>query len=152
MGLFSKIFKKESDYSSAASYSRSKGTGYDDDVVPSQYRVRPDDPELSLPFRISKFIDYGGTRDKRLINTMAYIGTFLYNARSEWFPKLSEFQPVPRGLPIKSQVSAVGRLVYEKGINSEVFRAFLDRSDNLDELIRYLEQTQNRRTLYSRKQ
>jgi len=151
----SRLFKKDSveqgvleEGSGGSSASKSY---VEEDVTPRQYRVRPDDQELSIPFRISRFVDYGGTTDKRQINTMAYIATFLCNSRSEWFPKLSEYQPVPRNLPIKGQVSRVGRLVYEKGINNEVFRAFLDKSESIEELLRFLESTQNRRTLYSRK-
>lgn len=122
----------------------------EENLTPAQYKIRPKDPEISLPFSISKFIDFGGTKNKGQINTMGYIAQYLYHARPEWFPKLSDLQPVPRGLPIKSQLSSVGRLVFEKGINDQVFKAFLKESETIDGLLRYLESTANRRTLYKR--
>ncbi len=120
-------------------------------VTPAQYRVRGEDATFSLPFTVSKFVDFGGTRDRSQINTMSYVALFLYKNRPEWFPRLAELQPVPRGLSIKQQVGAVGKLVYEKGINDLVFKAYLRESETIEGLIKYLESATNRRTLYSRK-
>lgn len=128
----------------------SVGKGAEHDPTPAQYKIRAGDTEVSLPFAISKFVDFGGTRSKQQINTMGYIAKFLYHARPEWFPKLSEMQPVPRGLSIKNKVSEVGRIVFEKGINDAVLKAYLRESETIDDLLRYLEGASSRRTLYSR--
>ena len=117
------------------------------EVVPMQYRVRGPDLELSLPFRISKFVDFGGTTSKAQINTVSYIAHYLYYSRPEWFPKLSEWQPVPRSLPIKEQLSSIGRLVFEKGINDHVLRAYLRESETMEQLLKYLRTATSRRSL-----
>ena len=143
-----KAFPRTTGESAVVDASKKQAAG--ERVVPLQYRVRDIDPRISLPFRVSKFVDFGGTSDRNQINTMSCIVNWLFHERQEWFPRLSEYQPVPRNIPIKAQVSGVAKFVYEKGINDAVFRAFLRESETIEDLLRYLENTTNRKTLYKR--
>lgn len=119
-------------------------------VVPIQYRERSADGAVNLPFRVSKFLDYGGTGNRQQINTMSVVAYMVFSARPQWFPSLSEYQPVPRDLNIKRDLTRVAQIVFEKGVNDYVLESFLSKSDSIQDLVAMLERTQNRRTLYRR--